>query len=89
MLTSFILALSTAKTTVKVNLGPKIFVVNLMIMDLMHSLCALFSYSGMASESVLMWWLSLFGKDPDSLDHDGEASACLTNYHAFAHKYIN
>lgn len=71
-MTTFILTLATAKTTVKANLGPNIFVVNLMIMDLANSLCTCYNYIQLAFPELLDWWSALLGAGPDSTDRSGK-----------------
>lgn len=78
-MTIFILALSTAKTTVKANLGPKIFVVNLAVMDLINSLCTFYSFTLTAFPDLLERMIALLARDPNSTtNRDGKGKCLLT-----------
>lgn len=81
-MTIFILVLSTARTTVKANLGPKIFVVNLTIMNLVNALCGFVKNIHLAfPDTLLIWFVNLFGQDPYSTEYTGkEGSQSLVYY---------
>lgn len=77
-MTSFILALSIAKTTVKANLGPKIFVVNLMIMDLTNSLCTFYNNVMSTFPEIADWWRNFLGLGPHHIGNEPCSHCVIT-----------
>lgn len=64
MMICVVLALSTIPTTTKAHLGTKIFVVNLMLVDMVHASCQLYIMARLALPDLLLDpWLELIGEE--------------------------
>lgn len=60
----FVLALSTRPTTTKAHLGTKIFVVNLMLIEMVHVSCQLYMHAKQALPELLFEpWYELIGEE--------------------------
>ncbi|KAH7716191.1 hypothetical protein AAVH_16383 [Aphelenchoides avenae] len=58
---SFVLVLSVVRRGVNFNIGPRIFVINLMLMDIINSLASMFSDVWISFVTFVTWMIEIFG----------------------------